>query len=63
MASTSAESASEREQLYHLRVLVEQALSDSNELHHRIREIQLRLLELSASVEKGRTVAAVRGTY
>jgi hypothetical protein len=49
-----------REQLYRLNRLLEQALAESNELHHRIREIQLRIAELSASVEAGHLVAAVR---
>ena len=49
-----------QEQLFFLSRLLEQALMDSNELHHRIREIQLRVAELSASLETGRLVAAVR---
>jgi len=43
----------QREQLYALRLLIEDALRDSNELHHRIREIQLRVAQLSASMERG----------
>jgi hypothetical protein len=43
----------QREQLYALRMLLEEALRDSNELHHRIREIQLRVAQLSAWVERG----------
>ena len=41
------------EQLRALRMLLEEALNDSNELHHRIREIQLRVAQLSASIETG----------
>jgi hypothetical protein len=58
--SASTEGLTRAEQLYRLSVLVEQALLESNELHHRIREIQLRIAELSASEEKGRPVAVVR---
>ena len=48
------------EELYRLSILLEQALLESNELHHRIREIQLRVAELSATEKKGRPVAVVR---
>jgi hypothetical protein len=48
------------EQLHRLSVLLEQALLESNELHHRIREIQLRIAELCATEETGRPVAIVR---
>ena len=41
------------EQLYMLRVLLEEALNSSNELHHRIREIQLRVAQLSSAIENG----------
>lgn len=51
-----------RAQLHQLSILLEEALAESNALHHRIREIQLRMAELSASVESGRLVAAVRAT-
>jgi hypothetical protein len=61
-SSTSLDSTKQLEQFHRLQGLLEQALSDSNELHHRIREIQLRVAELSASVEKGRMVAAVEAT-
>jgi flagellar motility protein MotE (MotC chaperone) len=49
----SADREKQREQLYALRMLLEEALRDSNELHHRIREIQLRVAQLSAWVERG----------
>jgi hypothetical protein len=48
------------ERLHQLSGLLEQALRDTNELHHRIREIQLRVAELSASIEAGRSVSVVR---
>jgi hypothetical protein len=51
---------SPQEQLYSLGRLLEQALMDSNELHHRIREIQLRVAELSASLESGRLAGVAR---
>ncbi len=50
------------EQLYRLGILLEEALLESNELHHRIREIQLRIAELTATEQKGRPVAVVRAT-
>jgi hypothetical protein len=50
------------DQLHVLSRLLEDALAESNELHHRIREIQLRVAELSASIEAGRRVAVVRAT-
>lgn len=46
------------DQLDTLKILLEQALSDSHELHHRIREIQLRLSELSASLERGQPIGS-----
>ena len=52
--------AQRAEQLHRLILLLEQALLESNELHHRIREIQLRIAELSATEETGRPVAIVR---
>ena len=52
--------AQRAEQLHRLSLLLEQALLESNELHHRIREIQLRIAELSATEETGRPVAIVR---
>ena len=48
-----SEREKQREQLYALRQLIEEALHDSNELHHRIREIQLRVAQLSAWMERG----------
>ena len=48
-----SEREKQREQLYALRMLIEEALHDSNELHHRIREIQLRVAQLTAWVERG----------
>ena len=60
--SASPEAQSRVEQLYRLSILLEQALLESNELHHRIREIQLRVAELSATEENGRPVAVVRAT-
>ena len=53
---------STREQLHQLEVLLDEALAESHALHHRIREIQLRVAEMSASADTGRRVAAVRGT-
>jgi hypothetical protein len=41
------------EQLHRLRLLLEDALNTSNELHHRIREIQLRVAQLSTAIETG----------
>ena len=58
--SASPDGQSRVEELYRLSILLEQALLESNELHHRIREIQLRVAELSASEQKGRPVAVVR---
>lgn len=58
--TVSPESQSRAEQLYRLSILLEQALAESNELHHRIREIQLRIAELTATEENGRPVAVVR---
>ena len=60
--SASPEGVSRIEELYRLSILLEQALLESNELHHRIREIQLRVAELSAAEERGRPVAVVRAT-
>ena len=56
------DSESTREQLHQLEVLLDEALAESHALHHRIREIQLRVAELSASADTGRRVAAVRAT-
>ncbi|HEV3485169.1 MAG TPA: hypothetical protein VG106_07160 [Vicinamibacterales bacterium] len=50
------------EELHRLGILLEQALLESNELHHRIREIQLRVAELSAAEQQGRPVAVVSAT-
>jgi hypothetical protein len=50
------------EELHRLSILLEQALLESNELHHRIREIQLRVAELSAAEQQGRPVAVVSPT-
>jgi hypothetical protein len=50
------------EELCRLSVLLEQALLESNELHHRIREIQLRVAALSAAEQKGHPVALVSPT-
>lgn len=63
MRTTTAapECAAPREQLHHLGVLLDEALAECHALHHRIREIQLHLAELSASADAGRPVAAVRG--
>ena len=58
--SVSPEGHSRVEELYRLSILLEQALLESNELHHRIREIQLRVAELIASEAKGRPAAVVR---
>ena len=58
--SAPTEGHSTLDQLHRLSVLLEQALLETNELHHRIREIQLRVAELSAAEEKGRPVAVVR---
>ena len=58
----SFDSGTPRGQLYQLSTLLEEALAESNALHHRIREIQLRIAELSASAEAGRLVAVVRAT-
>jgi hypothetical protein len=57
---TVSPGAQRAEQLHRLSVLLEQALLESNELHHRIREIQLRIAELCATEETGRPVAIVR---
>jgi hypothetical protein len=51
-----------REQLHRLAALLDEALAESNALHHRIREIRLHVADLSASLEAGHPVAAVRGT-
>lgn len=61
-APSSPDGVTPHDQLYRLGRLLEQALAESNDLHHRIREIQLRLAELSASVEAGRVVVAVRAS-
>jgi hypothetical protein len=62
MTHATSPGRTHHEQLYKLGVLLDEALAESNELHHRIREIQLRMAELSASLEAGRQVAAVRAT-
>jgi hypothetical protein len=64
MRTTTAapECAATREQLHRLGVLLDEALAECHALHHRIREIQLHIAELSASADAGRPVAAVRGT-
>jgi uncharacterized protein YggE len=54
MVATSLSVELQIEQLDRLKTLLDRALSDSDELHHRIREIQLRVAELSASMEKAR---------
>lgn len=58
----SAEGQTRVEELYRLSILLEQALLETNELHHRIREIQLRVAELSAAEQKGHPVAVVSAT-
>jgi hypothetical protein len=60
--TASSQDAAAREQLHRLTALVDEALAESNALHHRIREIQLRIVELSASIEAGHPVSVVRGT-
>ena len=60
--AASNQNAAARDQLYRLSALVDEALAESNALHHRIREIQLRIAELSASLEAGHPVSVVRGT-
>jgi hypothetical protein len=50
------------EELHRLGILLEQALLESNDLHHRIREIQLRVAELTAAEQKGHPVAMVSPT-
>ena len=62
IATASNQDARAREQLYRLSALLDEALAESNALHHRIREIQLRIAELSASIEAGHPVSVVRGT-
>ena len=58
----SPEGQKRAEELYRLSILLEQALLESNELHHRIREIQLRVAELSAAERKGHPVAMISPT-
>ena len=60
IATASSRDASARDQLYRLTALLDEALAESNALHHRIREIQLRITELSASIEAGHPVSVVR---
>jgi len=60
--ASSNQDATARDQLYRLTALLDEALAESNALHHRIREIQLRIAELSASIEAGHPVSVVRGT-
>jgi len=60
IAPASLERCTPRRQLQVLGEMLEDALAESNALHHRIREIQLRVAELSASIEAGRVVAVVR---
>ena len=50
------------EELHRLSVLLEQALLETNELHHRIREIQLRVAQLAAAEQQGHPVAVVSPT-
>jgi hypothetical protein len=60
--SASPDGQSRVEQLYRLSILLEQALLESNELHHQIREIQLRVAELSEAEEKGHPVGVLSAT-
>ena len=60
--AASSQNTTARDQLYQLTALLDEALAESNALHHRIREIQLRIAELSASIEVGHPVAVVRAT-
>jgi hypothetical protein len=60
IATASSQDASARDQLYRLTALLDEALAESQVLHHRIREIQLRVTELSASIEAGHPVSVVR---
>jgi hypothetical protein len=60
IATASSQDATARDQFDRLTALVEEALAESNALHHRIRESQLRITELSASIEAGHPVSVVR---
>jgi hypothetical protein len=60
ITTASSDVCTPRRQLHVLSVMLEEALTESNALHHRIREIQLRIAELSASIEAGRVVSVVR---
>ena len=60
--TASLDGGTPRGQFYQLGILLDEALAESNALHHRIREIQLRMAELSATVEAGRDVTVVRAT-
>jgi hypothetical protein len=60
--TASIQTATTRDQLYRLTALLDEALAESNALHHRIREIQLRVAELSASLEAGHPAIVLRGT-
>jgi hypothetical protein len=62
ITTAASDSATDREQLYQLSMLLDEALAESNALHHRIREIQLCLAELSASTAAGHPVAVIRAT-
>jgi len=62
ITTPTPDAASPREQLHRLEVLLDEALAESHALHHRIREIQLRVAELTASADAGHPVAAIRGT-
>ena len=62
MRTATHHEATPHDQLHFLGRLLEDALAESNELHHRIREIQLRVAELSASIEAGRHVTVVRAS-
>jgi hypothetical protein len=59
--TASIQTATTRDQLHRLTALLDEALAESNALHHRIREIQLRVAELSASLEAGHPVTVIRG--
>jgi hypothetical protein len=62
IATASNHNPTARDQLYRLTALLDEALAESNALHHRIREIQLRIAELSASIEAGHPVSVIRGS-
>lgn len=62
IATASNQNPTARDQLYRLTALLDEALAESHALHHRIREIQLRIAELSASIEAGHPVSVIRGS-